>query len=59
MLNEGGIIYFSTNLTTFQIDKERINASNIKDITRQTTPFDFEGKLQRWCYKIQIMHYEL
>ena len=54
MLNEGGTIYFSTNLTTFLIDKNNIKANNIKDITRQTTPFDFEGKLQRWCYKIQI-----
>lgn len=52
MLNEGGTIYFSTNLTTFQIDKELLHATSIKDITKQTTPFDFEGKLQRWCYKI-------
>ena len=54
MLNDGGTIYFSTNLTTFQIEKENIHANSIKDITRQTTPFDFEGKLQRWCYKIQL-----
>jgi len=52
MLNDGGTIYFSTNLTTFLIDKEAIHSTNIKDITKQTTPFDFEGKLQRWCYKI-------
>lgn len=53
ILNDGGCIYFSTNLTTFQIDKESIKATTIKDITKQTTPFDFEGKLQRWCYKIE------
>ena len=52
ILNEGGTIYFSTNLTTFQINEEEIKASLIKNITKQTTPFDFEGKLQRWCYKI-------
>ena len=52
MLNDGGTIYFSTNLTTFLIDKESLHATSIKDITKQTTPFDFEGKLQRWCYKI-------
>ena len=53
ILNDGGTVYFSTNLTTFQIDKESIKATTIKDITKQTTPFDFEGKLQRWCYKIE------
>ncbi len=53
ILNDGGTVYFSTNLTTFQIDKEAIKATTIKDITKQTTPFDFEGKLQRWCYKIE------
>ena len=52
MLNDGGTIYFSTNLTTFRIETEMINATTIKDITKQTTPFDFEGKLKRWCYKI-------
>jgi 23S rRNA (cytosine1962-C5)-methyltransferase len=48
----GGVIYFSTNFTKFVIEKESINATEIKDITKATTPFDFEGKLKRWCYKI-------
>jgi len=48
----GGIIYFSTNFTKFVLEKELINAAEIKDITKATTPFDFEGKLKRWCYKI-------
>lgn len=51
-LSLNGILYFSTNYTKFILDKERINASEIKDITKATTPFDFEGKLKRWCYKI-------
>ena len=50
----GGTIYFSTNFTRFILDKEAIKASDIKDITRATTPFDFEGKLKRWCYKISV-----
>lgn len=49
---EGGVIYFSTNFTKFVLDTANIKASNIKDITKATTPFDFEGKLKRWCYKI-------
>lgn len=52
-LSPHGVIYFSTNYTKFIMEKEKIHASEIKDITRATTPFDFEGKLQRWCFKIQ------
>lgn len=49
-LKPGGILYFSTNFRKFELDKEKINASTIKDITKATTPFDFEGKLFRWCF---------
>lgn len=52
-LTPGGILYFSTNLRTFKLDQEKINALQIKDITKQTTPFDFEGKLMRWCYYLK------
>lgn len=51
-LKPGGILYFSTNYTKFVLETEKIQASEIKDITKATTPFDFEGKLRRWCYKI-------
>jgi len=49
---EKGIIYFSTNFSKFTIHADQIKASEIKDITKATTPFDFEGKLRRWCYRI-------
>ena len=52
LLKQDGIVYFSTNYTKFVLETEKINASQIKDITKATTPFDFEGKLRRWCYKI-------
>ena len=51
-MKQGGILYFSTNFRTFQLETEKIAASSIKDITNATTPFDFQGKLFRWCYKI-------
>ncbi|HEX5154115.1 MAG TPA: class I SAM-dependent methyltransferase [Parafilimonas sp.] len=51
-LPENGIIYFSTNYSKFILDEEKIKASSIKDITKATTPFDFEGKLKRFCYKV-------
>ena len=47
-----GTVYFSTNFSRFVLEPEKIMASAIKDITKATTPFDFEGKLKRWCYKI-------
>ena len=49
----GGKIYFSTNYKKFMMDKEAIVSSSIKDITRQTTPFDFEGRINRVCFLIE------
>jgi len=46
----GGKVYFSTNFSRFALEREAIQATEIRDITRATTPFDFEGKLRRWCY---------
>jgi len=51
-LTPGGLIYFSTNFSKFVLHEENIKATSIKDITKTTTPFDFEGKLNRFCFKI-------
>ncbi|MBL7760835.1 MAG: class I SAM-dependent methyltransferase [Sediminibacterium sp.] len=51
-MRSGGTLIFSTNFTRFQIDREQIHSKQVKDITRATTPFDFEGKLKRWCFEI-------
>jgi 23S rRNA (cytosine1962-C5)-methyltransferase len=53
-LSPNGILYFSTNYSKFILDKENIRALSIKDITKATTPFDFEGKLKRFCFKIEM-----
>lgn len=47
-----GVIYFSNNLRRFALDEENIQASSIKNITAQTVPFDFQGKLLRHCFRI-------
>lgn len=52
VLQPNGILVFSTNYTKFSLQAEQINATEIKDITKATTPFDFAGKLQRPCFKI-------
>ena len=53
ILKPEGKIYFSTNYKKFILDEESIIASSIKDITKQTTPFDFEGRINRVCYLIE------
>ena len=52
-LTKGGIIFFSTNFSKFILQTDQIKASKIKDITKATTSFDFEGKLSRQCYHIE------
>ena len=51
-MKSGGILFFSTNYRKFILDNEKIRATSIKDITAATTPFDFEGKLNRCCFEI-------
>jgi len=46
-------IYFSTNYKKFVLDNRSIQSTFIKDITKQTTPFDFEGRINRLCYLIE------
>jgi 23S rRNA (cytosine1962-C5)-methyltransferase len=52
LMRPGGHLFFSTNYRKFQLAKDQINASAVEDITKLTTPFDFEGKLLRYCYRI-------
>ncbi len=52
VLKPTGRLVFSTNFTKFKLDASEIACESIKDITKMTTPFDFEGKLERWCYLI-------
>jgi 23S rRNA (cytosine1962-C5)-methyltransferase len=51
-MRPGGTLYFSTNSRKFILEEEKIKTGNIKDITKATTPFDFENKLFRFCYQL-------
>lgn len=51
-LADGGVLYFSTNARKFDMDAANIHGV-INEITTATTPFDFKGKLLRWCYTIK------
>jgi 23S rRNA (cytosine1962-C5)-methyltransferase len=50
---ETGRIYFSNNYKDFALDRDALPATIVKDITAQTTPFDFQGRLHRKCYLIE------
>lgn len=51
---EQGQIFFSNNFKGFKLDYEALKDTvSIKNITAQTTPFDFSGKLHRSCFLIQ------
>ena len=52
-LAPGGVLFFSTNFAKFQLKAPAIKAAFIKDITKATTPFDFAGKLHRYCYRME------
>jgi 23S rRNA (cytosine1962-C5)-methyltransferase len=53
IISEDGSIYFSNNYRGFQLERDALPASVVKDITARTTPFDFAGKLHRSCFLIQ------
>jgi 23S rRNA (cytosine1962-C5)-methyltransferase len=50
-LRNGGELIFSTNARKFQLDREGIGG-RVQEITTATEPFDFKGKLLRWCFSI-------
>ena len=52
LMGKGAVLYFSTNYRKFELDRDKIKFALVKDITKATTPFDFEGKLGRVCYEI-------
>ena len=51
-LKPEGTLYFSTNYTKFILDADKIESSSIRDITKASTTFDFEGKVSRFCFRI-------
>jgi 23S rRNA (cytosine1962-C5)-methyltransferase len=51
-MKEKGALYFSTNHRKFILNRESIKSASVKDITKATTPFDFEGRILRKAFKI-------
>jgi 23S rRNA (cytosine1962-C5)-methyltransferase len=53
MMSPGGLLYFSTNFSRFQLQATSLMHCTVKDITRATTSFDFAGKPNRFCFLIK------
>lgn len=48
-----GKIFFSNNYKGFQLERDKIPAFSIKNITALTTPFDFQNRLNRACFLLE------
>ncbi len=51
-MDEGGVLFFSTNFRRFRMDSGKIYGAAIRDITAQTIPPDFRNKKIHYCYEI-------
>jgi 23S rRNA (cytosine1962-C5)-methyltransferase len=51
-MKPGGRMYFSTNFSRFRLESVLLENCTVRDITSATTPFDFRGKLNRFCFLI-------
>ncbi|MCH9611811.1 MAG: Ribosomal RNA large subunit methyltransferase K [Chlamydiia bacterium] len=54
LLNQGGEIYFSTNLRNFRMDESLFPHLKIEAITHQTIPFDFHNQKIHQCFVVSI-----
>ncbi len=54
LLDDGGVIFFSTNLRKFELDRSLIPPCDIFDMSKKTLPIDFRDPKIRQCWKISI-----
>jgi len=56
LMRPGGILFFSTNHQNFDLKKDKLNASDIREITDQTIPEDYDskGKKIHRCWEIRF-----
>jgi 23S rRNA (cytosine1962-C5)-methyltransferase len=53
LLAENGVLYFSTNLRSFQLDEKLPVLYGVDDISRQSVPDDFRNKKIHRCYRLR------
>lgn len=53
VLSTGGILYFSTNARSFRFDETRLTGVSVRDLTKATTPPDFEDSRPHRCWRLE------
>lgn len=53
VLSPGGILYFSTNSRSFRFDETRFPGISLRDLTKPTTPPDFEDARPHRCWRLE------
>ncbi|WP_028537291.1 class I SAM-dependent methyltransferase [Paludibacterium yongneupense] len=53
LLAENGVLYFSSNLRSFQLDERLPVLYSVEDISRQSVPDDFRNKKIHRCFRLQ------
>ncbi len=52
LLNESGVIYFSTNSRKFRFDESAFDSFKVYDISAKTIPLDFHDSRIHYCWKL-------
>ncbi len=52
LLNEDGVIYFSTNFRKFKLHHDQLPGFSIQEISKQTVPEDFRNRRIHRCWKL-------
>ncbi len=52
LLRPGGVLYFSTGYRRFKINRDRIHASSIEDISAHTTDEDMRARPGHQCFRL-------
>lgn len=55
LLAPGGVLYFSNNLRSFQLDPQLAQRYAVQDISHQSVPDDFRNKKIHQCWRITEM----
>lgn len=53
LLNPGGELFFSNNLRSFKLERDKLLPCHVKDISAQTVPDDFRNKKIHQCWLIE------
>ena len=56
LLNDGGVIYFSTNFRKFKLHHDRLTQFEIQEISKQTVPEDFRNRKIHRCWKLTTVN---